>query len=738
MNDASQTTTHGKHACCDPDKPDVTGPSDAIYTCPMHPEVRQVGPGSCPSCGMALEPVEVQLQEDDSEFRDMKRRFYWAAAFTLPVVALAMGDMLLPGSPIHDMFGGTGSWFEGVLTAPVVFWVAKPILARFWDSIRGWRLNMFTLIGLGVLVAFGYSTVALLAPGLFPDGFRGPSGVAVYFEATAVIITLVLLGQLLELGARSRTGAAVKALLDLSPKTTRRVDANGAEHEVGIEAVAMGDHLRVRPGEAVPVDGTVVDGVSPVDESMVTGEPVPVDKAEGDSVVGGTLNTTGSLLMRAERVGRDTLLARIVQMVADAQRSQAPIQKLVDRVAGWFVPVVVGCAVATFLIWSYWGPEPSLSYALINAVAVLIIACPCALGLATPMSIMVATGNGAQMGVLFRNARAIEALRDVDTLVVDKTGTLTLGKPDLTQLLPHGATTEDELLQVAASLDAQSEHPLAQAIVVAARIQGLSLQPVLEFRSITGKGVVGSLGAQHAAVGNRSLMEDQGVSLNEAVQAEAASLRAAGATVVFCAMGGELLGMLAVADPIKESTPSAIRELQAMGLQVVMLTGDNKGTAAAVAGELGLDDFIADALPEDKLKCVSELQSQGRKVAMVGDGINDSPALAKADVGIAMGTGTDIAMESASVTLVEGDLRGIVRARRLSEVTMRNIRQNLVFAFGYNAAGVPLAAGVLYPMTGWLLSPMIAAAAMSLSSVSVIANALRLRRVRLGDPFVRA
>ena len=738
MNDASQTTIDGKHACCHPDKPDVTGPSDAIYTCPMHPEVRQVGPGSCPSCGMALEPVEVQLQEDDSEFRDMKRRFYWAAAFTLPVFALAMGDMLLPGSPIHDMFGDTGPWFEGVLTAPVVFWVAQPILARFWDSIRGWRLNMFTLIGLGVLVAFGYSTVALLAPGLFPDGFRGPSGVAVYFEATAVIITLVLLGQLLELGARSRTGAAVKALLDLSPKTTRRVDANGAEHEVPIEAVAMGDHLRVRPGEAVPVDGTVVDGVSPVDESMVTGEPVPVDKAEGDSVVGGTLNTTGSLLMRAERVGRDTLLARIVQMVADAQRSQAPIQKLVDRVAGWFVPVVVGCAVATFLAWSYWGPEPSLSYALINAVAVLIIACPCALGLATPMSIMVATGKGAQMGVLFRNARAIEALRDVDTLVVDKTGTLTLGKPDLTQLLPHGATTEDELLQVAASLDAQSEHPLAQAIVVAARIRGLSLQPVLEFRSITGKGVAGSLGAQHAAVGNRSLMEDQGVSLNEAVQAEAASLRSAGATVVFCAMGGELLGMLAVADPIKESTPSAIRELQAMGLQVVMLTGDNKGTAAAVAGELGLDDFIADALPEDKLKCVSELQSQGRKVAMVGDGINDSPALAKADVGIAMGTGTDIAMESASVTLVEGDLRGIVRARRLSEVTMRNIRQNLVFAFGYNAAGVPLAAGVLYPMTGWLLSPMIAAAAMSLSSVSVIANALRLRRVRLGDPFVRA
>lgn len=680
---------------------------------------------------MALEPVDVQLAEDDSEFRDVKRRFLWSAGLTLPVVVLAMGDMLLPGSPIHDLLGAASRWLEALLTAPVVLWAAAPLLALFWTSIRGWRLNMFTLIGLGVLVAFGYSLVALFAPELFPSGLQSHAGVAVYFEATAVIITLVLLGQLLELRARSRTGAAVRALLDLSPKTTRRVAANGQEVEVPIEDVATGDHLRVRPGEAIPVDGSVVAGASPVDESMVTGEATLVDKSTGDSVVGGTLNTTGSLVMVAEKVGRDTLLARIVQMVADAQRSQAPIQKLVDRVAAWFVPIVVVAAVLTFVAWSMWGPDPRLSYAIINAVAVLIIACPCALGLATPMSIMVATGKAAQLGVLFRDARAIEALRDVDTLVVDKTGTLTLGKPVLTRVLPQGEATDDDVLLIAASLDAPSEHPIAQAIVAAAKARGLSLPSVDQFESITGKGVSGQLSGAAVALGNRSLMAARNVALSDAVHAQAASLSSAGATVVFCASDGVLLGMLAVSDAIKESTPDAIRELRDMGLRIVMLTGDNQGTAAAVAAELGIEDVIADALPDAKLQAVTELQRQKRRVAMVGDGINDSPALAKADVGIAMGTGTDIAMESASITLVKGDLRGIVRARRLSEATMRNIRQNLMFAFGYNAIGVPLAAGVLYPMTGWLLSPMIAAAAMSLSSVSVIANALRLRRARV-------
>ncbi|MFT5152522.1 MAG: Cu+-exporting ATPase [Planctomycetota bacterium] len=730
-NDSSQETSHGEHACCKHDGPAAIESSGATYTCPMHPDVRQVGPGSCPSCGMALEPVDVQVDGDDSEFRDLKRRFFWSAGFTVPIVTLAMGDMVLPGSPIHDMFGSASRWLEAVLTAPVVLWAAAPLLARGWSSIRGGRPNMFTLIGLGVVVACGYSTVALLVPGLFPAGFRAHAGVAVYFEATAVIITLVLLGQLLELRARSRTGAAVRALLDLSPKKTRRIDESGQEIEIPIEAVAVGDHLRVRPGEAIPVDGSVVAGASPVDESMVTGEATFVDKAKGDPVVGGTLNTTGSLMMVAEKVGSDTLLARIVQMVADAQRSQAPIQKLVDRVAAWFVPIVVACAVMTFAAWSLWGPEPRLTYAIINAVAVLIIACPCALGLATPMSIMVATGKAAQLGVLFRDARAIEALRDVDTLVVDKTGTLTRGKPALTHVLPHEDAVEDDVLLVAASVDAHSEHPLAQAIVSAAKARGLSLQPLDEFCSITGKGVSGRLSGSDVVVGNRSLMEDRNVALSDAVDAQAGSLRSAGATVIFCASDGVLLGMLAVSDPIKESTPGAIRELQAMGLRVVMLTGDNQGTAAAVAGELGIDDVVADALPEAKMHTITELQRQGRKVAMVGDGINDSPALAVADVGIAMGTGTDIAMESAAITLVKGDLRGIVRARRLSEATMRNIRQNLVFAFGYNAAGVPLAAGVLYPMTGWLLSPMIAAAAMSLSSVSVIANALRLRWVHV-------
>lgn len=710
-----------------------TGAPDAIYTCPMHPEVRQVGPGSCPLCGMALEPVDARTEEDDSELRDMQRRFLWSAAFTAPIVFLAMGDLVLPGTPVHDTLGATSRWLEFALATPVTLWAAWPLLVRFWQSLTRHSLNMFTLIGLGVLVAYAYSALALVAPGLFPAGFREEHGVAVYFEAAAVIVTLVLLGQVLELRARSSTGAAIRALLDLSPKTTRRVFDDGTEEEVSLEAVQVGDRLRVRPGEAVPLDGRVVDGRSSVDESMITGEPVPVEKSEGDAVVGGTVNTTGSLLMVAEKVGSETLLARIVQMVADAQRSRAPIQKLVDQVSAWFVPAVVVIAILSFFAWSLWGPEPRLAYGLINAVAVLIIACPCALGLATPMSIMVATGKGAQLGVLFRDAEAIESLRDVDTLVVDKTGTLTLGKPKLTQVFALGDTDESTVLRLAAALETQSEHPLADAIVSGAAARGINAEPARDFESVTGKGVLGKVEGRAIALGNRALMEHEQVSLTEADLGSAEQLRQTGATVMFLAADRVLIGMVAVADPIKESTPEAIRELHGMGLRIVMLTGDSKGTAEAVGRELGLEEVIADALPDEKLHTVEALQQQGRRVAMAGDGINDSPALAKADVGIAMGTGTDVAMESAAVTLVKGDLRGIVRARHLSEATMRNIKQNLLFAFGYNAAGVPVAAGALYPLTGWLLSPMIAAAAMSLSSVSVIANALRLRRLGLEE-----
>lgn len=707
----------------------LSGPPDAIYTCPMHPEVRKVGPGSCPICGMALEPVDVQLEEDHSELQDMRRRFIWSAAFTVPIVLLAMGDLLLPGSPVRDTLGTTSRWLEFALATPVILWAAWPLLVRFWQSLARRSLNMFTLIGLGVMVAYAYSALALIAPGLFPEGFRGEHGVAVYFEAAAVIVTLVLLGQVLELRARSSTGAAIRALLDLSPKTTRRVLDDGNEDEVSLEVIRVGDRLRVRPGEAIPLDGRVIDGRSSVDESMITGEPVPVEKSEGDAVVGGTVNTTGSLLMVAERVGSETLLARIVQMVAEAQRSRAPIQKLVDQVSAWFVPTVILVAVLSFVAWGLWGPEPRLAYGLINAVAVLIIACPCALGLATPMSIMVATGKGAQMGVLFRDAEAIEALRDVDTLVVDKTGTLTLGKPRLTQVLARGNDDESTVLRLAASLETQSEHPLAQAIISGARERGIDPESVGDFQSVTGKGVTGTVDGKAVALGNRALMEHEQVTLEDADREDAESLRKTGATVMFLAADRKLAGLVAVADPIKESTPEAIRELRSMGLRIVMLTGDSKGTAEAVGLELGLDEVIADALPEEKLRTVASLQEEGRRVAMAGDGINDSPALAKADVGIAMGTGTDVAMESAAVTLVKGDLRGIARARHLSDATMRNIKQNLVFAFGYNAAGVPIAAGALYPITGWLLSPMLAAAAMSLSSVSVIGNALRLRRI---------
>ena len=706
-------------------------PADAIYTCPMHPEVRQVGPGPCPLCGMALEPLDVQADEDDSELHDMRRRFLWSAALTGPIVLLAMGDLVLPGAPVRDTLGAASRWLEFVLATAVLLWPARPLLVRFGQSLARRSPNMFTLIGLGVLVAYTYSVVALVAPGLLPEGARGDHGVAVYFEAAAVVVTLVLLGQVLELRARSSTGAAIRALLDLSPKTTLRVLDDGREEEVPLEAIHVGQRLRVRPGEAIPLDGRVLEGRSSVDESMITGEPLPVGKSEGDEVVGGTVNTTGSLLMVAEKVGGETLLARIVQMVAEAQRSRAPIQRLVDRVSAWFVPAVVLIAVLSFAAWSLWGPEPRLAYALVNAVAVLIIACPCALGLATPMSIMMATGKGAQLGVLFRDAEAIEALRDVDTLVVDKTGTLTLGKPTLTRLLPRGGADDSTILRLAAGLEAQSEHPIARAIVSAAHERGLDAEPARDFRSVTGEGVTGTVQGKAVALGNRALMEHEQVDLTDADREDAESLRRTGATVMFVAVDGQLAGLIAVADPVKDSTPAAVRELQAMGLRIVILTGDSRSTAEAVGRELGLDEIIADALPDEKLRTIELLMADGHRVAMAGDGINDAPALAAAHVGIAMGTGTDVAMKSAAVTLVGGDLQGIARARRLSEATMRNIKQNLAFAFGYNAAGVPIAAGVLYPVTGWLLNPMIAAAAMSLSSVSVIGNALRLRGARL-------
>jgi len=700
---------------------------NAIYTCPMHPEIRQVGPGSCPICGMALEPVDATVEEDDSEYRDMRRRLVWSAVLTLPILVLAMGDMVLPGAPVHGSLGVAARWLELAFATPVVLWAAWPLLARAWDSVVRRKLNMFTLIGLGVSVAYVYSVLAVVAPTAFPDGFRGEHGVAVYFEAAAVIVALVLLGQVLELRARSSTGAAIRALLDLSPKTTRRIGTDGTEEDVPVDAVRAGDHLRVRPGEAIPVDGRVVEGKSSIDESMVTGEPVPVEKTTDDPVVGGTVNTTGSLTIVAEKVGSETLLARIVQMVAEAQRSRAPVQRLADRVAAWFVPAVIACAVLSFVAWSVWGPEPRLAYGLLNAVAVLIIACPCALGLATPMSIMVATGRGAQLGVLFRDAQAIESLRDVDTLVVDKTGTLTLGQPKLTRVVPSDGTDEDTVLQLAASLESRSEHPLAHAIVSGAEERGVSPADVREFESVTGMGVTGQVDAQTIALGNFRIMEHANVTVSEFDLARSAELRQSGATVMFVAADGRLIGLLAVSDPIKDSTPEAIEELHRMGLRIVMLTGDHRETAEAVGRELGIEEVVADALPHQKLATIERLQREGARVAMAGDGINDSPALAKAHVGIAMGTGTDVAMESAAVTLVKGDLRGIVRARQLSASTMRNIKQNLAFAFGYNAAGIPLAAGVLYPVTGWLLSPMVAAAAMSLSSVSVIGNALRLR-----------
>jgi len=702
------------------------------YTCPMHPEVRQMGPGTCPKFGMALEPVTISAQEEDNhELKDMTRRFWVSAALTVPLLVAAMGD-LIPGRPLEPLATArVWTWFGLIVATPVVLWGGWPFFVRGWQSLVYRSLNMFTLIALGVGVAYSYSLVASLFPGIFPDSFRGESGsVPVYFEAAAAIVTLVLLGQVLELRARSQTGAAIRALLGLAPKTARLIRDDGSEADVPLEQVQAGFRLRVRPGEKIPVDGVVVEGSSSVDESMITGEAIPVEKKPGDPVTGATVNGTGSVVMRAERVGSGTLLAQIVRMVGEAQRSRAPIQKLADVVAGYFVPSVVGISILTFLIWAFAGPPPRMAHALINAVAVLIIACPCALGLATPMSIMVASGKGATMGVLFRNAEAIELLRRVDTVVVDKTGTLTEGKPKLVSVKPVAAFDEQRLLRLAAILERASEHPLAAAIVAGAAARGVALASAQAFESVTGSGVKASIDGAQVVLGNRKMMDEAHVSV-EALSEPAEAMRADGQTVMFVAVDGKAAGLIGVADPIKTTTPEAILRLREEGIRVVMLTGDSRTTAAATARKLGIDEVIAEVRPEDKSNQIKLLQQQGRFVAMAGDGINDAPALAQAQVGIAMGTGADVAMESAGVTLVKGDLSGIVRARRLSRATMSNIRQNLFFAFIYNVAGVPIAAGVLYPFFGVLLSPLIAAAAMSFSSVSVIGNALRLRSVKL-------
>ncbi len=705
--------------------------SKTEYTCPMHPEIVQDHPGNCPKCGMALEPRTVEAEEDDSELRDMSRRFWVSAILAIPVLISAMAAEFWPERMAEIIDPSLRQWMEMIFATPAVVWGGWIFYVRAVQSVITRNLNMFTLIGLGVSVAWTYSVIAAVAPGIFPQAVFNEVGVVpVYFEAAAVITALILLGQVLELRARSQTNAAIKLLLGLAPKTARLVREDGTEEDIPMEHVKVGDILRVRPGEKVPVDGIVEDGDSSVDESMVTGEPIPVEKTSGEKLIGATVNGTGSLLMRAEKVGSDTLLAQIVQMVAEAQRSRAPIQKLVDIVSGYFVPAVVVIAVITFFVWWNWGPEPALAYAVINSVAVLIIACPCALGLATPMSIMVGTGKGAMMGVLFKNAEALEVLRKVDTLVVDKTGTLTEGKPKLVSVVAVDGFHEHDALRLAASLERASEHPLAEAIVRGAEERDTELAKTDDFQSVTGKGVTGTVDGRHVALGNIKLLTDLGVDVGDLPQ-QADTLRAEGQTVMFLGVDGKAAGLIGVADPIKETTPEAIRDLHAAGIEIVMLTGDSHKTAEAVAAKLDIDRVQAEVLPDQKATVVKQLQAEGRVVAMAGDGINDAPALAQAQVGIAMGTGTDVAMESAGVTLVKGDLRGIVRARRLSRATMRNIRQNLFFAFIYNALGVPVAAGVLYPFLGLLLSPIIAAAAMSFSSVSVITNALRLRRARL-------
>jgi P-type Cu+ transporter len=712
--------------------PTKTMPAKTEYTCPMHPEIVRSAPGACPICGMALEPRIVTLGEDENlELRDMSRRFLVSAVLTAPILFLAMAEMI-PGGPVeHLLSARTVIWLELILATPVVLWGGWPFFERGWQSIVNRSPNMFTLIALGVGTAYLYSVMATLLPGLFPDSFRGYTGeVPVYFEAAAIITVLVLLGQVLELRARSQTSGAIKALLGLAPKTARLIREDGGEIDVPLDQVKPGDRLRVRPGEKIPVDGVVLEGHSFVDESMVTGEPIPTEKGPGSRVTGGTVNSTGGFVMRAERVGSETLLAQIVRMVSEAQRSRAPIQRLSDQVSAYFVPAVVVAAVLTFVTWSLVGPEPRMAYALVNAVAVLIIACPCALGLATPMSIMVATGRGALAGVLVKNAEALEVMEKVDTLVVDKTGTLTEGKPRLLSIEAVAGHQGEEVLRLAASLEQGSEHPLAGAIVAAAQQKGLSFAAVEEFRSLTGKGVVGRVETQSVALGNQKLLEEVGIDPGRLAE-RAEALRREGQTVMFVGIDGRPAGLLGVADPIKESTNEAIAMLHSDHVRIVMVTGDNRTTAEAVARKLGLDEIEAEVLPAEKVAVIKRLQAEGRIVAMAGDGINDAPALAQAHVGIAMGTGTDVAMESADVTLVKGDLRGIVRARRLSRATMRNIRENLFFAFIYNALGVPVAAGVLFPIFGLVLSPIIASAAMTFSSVSVIGNALRLRKVAL-------
>jgi Cu+-exporting ATPase len=705
-------------------------PEGAIYTCPMHPEIRQPSPGNCPICGMALEPVLTAAESGPSpELVDMTRRFWIGLVLSVPVVALEMGGHL---TNLHMLLGQTlSNWIQLVIATPVALWAGWPFFVRGWQSIVTRHLNMFTLIAMGTGVAWVYSVVATLAPGIFPATFRGPEGaVAVYFEAAAVITVLVLLGQVLELRAREQTSGAIRALLDLAPKMARRIKTDGGEEDVSLDLVAAGDRLRVRPGEKVPVDGELIDGRSSLDESMVTGESMPVTKEPGAKVIGGTVNQTGAFVMRADKVGRDTMLAQIVQMVAAAQRSRAPIQRLADQVSGWFVPAVIVIALIAFATWALFGPEPPFVYGLVAAVTVLIIACPCALGLATPMSIMVGVGRGAAAGVLIKNAEALERMERVDTLVVDKTGTLTEGKPKVVAVVPGQGFDEAEVLRIAASVERASEHPLARAVVESAAARGIAPSDVADFDAPTGKGVTGTVAGRKVVLGNARFLAGVGISA-AALESEAEGLRREGATVIYLALDGRAAGIIAIADPVKATTADTLKALEADGVRVVMLTGDNKTTAVAVARRLGITEVEAEVLPDQKSAIVEKLRREGRVVAMAGDGVNDAPALAAAEVGIAMGTGTDVAIESAGVTLLKGDLTGIVRARRLSAATMRNIRQNLFFAFIYNAAGVPIAAGALYPLFGILLSPIIAAAAMALSSVSVVGNALRLRRARL-------